>query len=105
MYVCMYVCRYVREQGCEDTWLFFEAKGVRGQKSLGNTSLRQSGEEQKIMQLPTISSLLGPQYFPQHPVPEHTQCTFFLHVRDQVSQSYITTHFNTRPHLHISTSI
>ena len=39
------VCMYVREQGCEDTWLFLEAKGVRGQKSLGNTSLRQSGEE------------------------------------------------------------
>ena len=24
---------YLREQGCEDPWLFYEAKGIRGQKS------------------------------------------------------------------------
>jgi hypothetical protein len=30
---------YLREQGREDPWLFFEGKRVREQKSLGNTGL------------------------------------------------------------------
>jgi hypothetical protein len=27
---------YLLEQGCEDPWLFFEDKGVRGKTCLGN---------------------------------------------------------------------
>ena len=34
---------YLREQGCEDPWLFFEGKRVREQKSLGNTGLDHGG--------------------------------------------------------------
>ena len=34
---------YLREQGCEDPWLFFEAKrGLREKKSLGNTAVYES---------------------------------------------------------------
>jgi len=32
---------YLRKQGCEDPWLFFETKGVFEQKSWGNTALMQ----------------------------------------------------------------
>jgi len=32
---------YLCEQGCEDPWLFFEDKGVRDQKCLGNTDVEQ----------------------------------------------------------------
>ena len=31
---------YLREQGCEDPWLFFEAEGgPRGKRSYGNTGM------------------------------------------------------------------
>jgi len=40
---------YLREQGCEDPWLFSEPKGAYEQKSLENIDVGLSGRNLKLI--------------------------------------------------------
>jgi hypothetical protein len=56
---------YVREQGREDPWLFFEAKMDREQKHLGNSSIEHRLSDSHREN--TNTSFYSPQIPHEHP--------------------------------------